>query len=73
MRLTAQTLYWLGWKDLNPRITESESAALPLGDTPIFGLLFHSFYIISRFEMFVKPFLKKFLSGTKFSVLSYYI
>ena len=25
---------WLGWKDLNPRITESESAALPLGDTP---------------------------------------
>ena len=24
----------LGWKDLNPRITESESAALPLGDTP---------------------------------------
>lgn len=30
----AWPLNWLGWKDLNPRITESESAALPLGDTP---------------------------------------
>ena len=26
----------MGWKDLNPRITESESAALPLGDTPVY-------------------------------------
>ena len=26
---------WLGWRDLNPRMTESESVALPLGDTPI--------------------------------------
>ena len=26
---------WLGWKDLNPRMWESESHALPLGDTPI--------------------------------------
>jgi hypothetical protein len=25
---------WLGWEDLNPRMAESESAALPLGDTP---------------------------------------
>ena len=26
---------WLGWKDLNPRMWEPESHALPLGDTPI--------------------------------------
>ena len=26
---------WLGWRDLNSRMTESESVALPLGDTPI--------------------------------------
>lgn len=28
--------FWLGWRDLNSRMTESESVALPLGDTPIF-------------------------------------
>lgn len=27
--------FWLGWRDLNSRMTESESVALPLGDTPI--------------------------------------
>ena len=27
---------WLGWKDLNPRMLESESNALPLGDTPLY-------------------------------------
>ena len=26
--------YWLGWLDSNQRMAESESAALPLGDTP---------------------------------------
>ena len=26
---------WLGWLDLNQRMTESESVALPLGDTPV--------------------------------------
>lgn len=26
---------WLGRKDLNPRMSESESDALPLGDSPI--------------------------------------
>ena len=26
---------WLGWRDLNPRIQESKSCALPLGDIPI--------------------------------------
>ena len=26
---------WLGWQDLNLRIPESKSGALPLGDTPI--------------------------------------
>lgn len=27
---------WLGWLDLNQRMTESKSVALPLGYTPIF-------------------------------------
>ncbi len=30
--------FWLGMRDLNPRVTESESVALPLGESPIFGL-----------------------------------
>ena len=29
---------WLGRSDLNTRMTESESVALPLGDAPIFNL-----------------------------------
>ena len=28
---------WLGWLDLNQRMRESKSRALPLGDTPMFG------------------------------------
>ena len=27
---------WLGWRDLNPRVAESESDALPLGYTPLY-------------------------------------
>ena len=27
-------MWWLGWLDSNQRMAESESAALPLGDTP---------------------------------------
>ena len=33
--------FWLGWKVSNPRMWESESHALPLGDTPISKILFH--------------------------------
>ena len=29
------SVLWLGWLDLNQRMAESESAALPLGYTPI--------------------------------------
>ncbi len=29
-------LFWLGWRDSNPRVTESKSVALPLGDSPLF-------------------------------------
>ena len=39
-------MFWLGWKDLNPRMWESESHALPLGDTPLFGSIFKSFSFI---------------------------
>ena len=28
-------LFWLGWQDLNLRMRESKSRALPLGDTPM--------------------------------------
>ena len=30
-------VFKLGWQDLNLRMAESKSAALPLGDTPRFG------------------------------------
>ncbi len=30
--------FWLGMRDLNPRVTESESVALPLGESPLFRL-----------------------------------
>ncbi len=29
-----QRFFWLGWQDLNLRMRESKSRALPLGDTP---------------------------------------
>ena len=29
--------FWLGWPDLNRRMPESKSGALPLGDIPIFN------------------------------------
>ena len=29
--------FWLGWRDSNPRVTESKSVALPLGDSPIYN------------------------------------
>ena len=29
--------YWLGWQDLNLRVRESKTRALPLGDTPVTG------------------------------------
>ena len=38
MRLLS-LFFWLGWRDLNSRMTESESVALPLGDTPILNSL----------------------------------
>ena len=31
----AKGTFWQGWQDLNLRMTESKSVALPLGDTPI--------------------------------------
>ena len=33
--LCAASSCWLGWLDLNQRMTESKSVALPLGYTPI--------------------------------------
>ena len=34
---------WLGWPDLNRRVPESKSGALPLGDIPITHTLYHAF------------------------------
>ena len=33
---------WLGWRDSNPRVTESKSVALPLGYIPIHRLYNHT-------------------------------
>ena len=38
-RQKSNCFFWLGWRDLNSRMTESESVALPLGDTPILFLI----------------------------------
>ena len=50
----------LGWGAgiRTPEMSESESDALPLGDTPIF----RTRSIIAEFNVFVKGFLKKILS-----------
>ena len=32
----ARLYRWLGWQDLNLRMPESKSGALPLGDIPLF-------------------------------------
>ncbi len=34
-RYPIKDFYWQGWQDLNLRMPESKSGALPLGDTPI--------------------------------------
>ena len=41
---------WLGWPDLNRRMPESKSGALPLGDIPIFcqKVLYHRSLSLSR-------------------------
>ena len=44
---------WLGQRDLNPRMKESESVALPLGDAPMINIK-----IISQRLFFVKYFFK---------------
>ena len=35
MSTKSDVVFWQGWQDLNLRMTESKSVALPLGDTPI--------------------------------------
>ena len=50
----ASPLCWLGWPDLNRRMPESKSGALPLGDIP----LFTTSIIIPYFMLYVKHFLR---------------
>ena len=69
--LHSLTDFQFGWggRIWTLEITESESAALPLGDTPVFCILLSfsvSFYIISQRKMFVKAFFKIFLKKQKF-------
>ena len=52
-------LFWQGRRDLNPRIMESESMALPLGDTPITNNSIIS-KALQYFNYFILPtFIKK--------------
>ena len=46
----ASAFFWLGWPDLNRRVPESKSGALPLGDIPIFcqKVLYHRSLSLSR-------------------------
>ena len=46
----ASLFCWLGWPDLNRRMPESKSGALPLGDIPIFcqKVLYHRSLSLSR-------------------------
>ena len=46
----ASAFFWLGWPDLNRRMPESKSGALPLGDIPIFcqKVLYHRSLSLSR-------------------------
>ena len=53
----ARLFAWLGWQDLNLRMPESKSGALPLGDTPILYAQKHTHNIIINFEPEVKLFL----------------
>ena len=48
-------------------MSESESDALPLGDTPIFGSCLDDLHIISNGYWFVKSFLKKSQKNAFFS------
>ena len=50
----ARAFFWLGWPDLNRRMPESKSGALPLGDIPIFN-----YDIISKSKPNVKCFFVK--------------
>ena len=47
----ASALFWLGWPDLNRRMQESKSCALPLGDTPILifttAIVYHKKHALS--------------------------
>ena len=34
-------LFWLGWRDSNPRMLGPEPSALPLGDTPRYDKFYY--------------------------------
>ena len=61
---------WLGWMDLNHRMSESESDALPLGYTPIF---LDTNCIILKFISPVKQIYTVFLSNTASSLTFIFI
>ena len=47
---------WLGWQDLNLRMHESKSCALPLGDTPsmigLFNFLILPLKVVAKLNIF---------------------
>lgn len=59
--------FWLGWEDLNPRMTESESVALPLGDTPRAALILMAIKAQVKKKYTKKSFGEKFILLTAFA------
>ncbi len=42
---------WLGWEDLNPRMTGPKPVALPLGDTPALKSFYKIFTINALYKI----------------------
>ena len=61
MVFNLQHLYWLGYCDSNTGMSESESDALPLGDTPICIKLYYT-KKVANMQAFYKNFQNRFLS-----------
>ena len=58
----------LGYKDSNLEMTESESVALPFGDTPL-GLVLLTKYYYTHFKLKIKRKFKKIVSCNKLLIV----
>lgn len=64
--------FWLGWRDSNPRMRESKSRALPLGDTPVLVTNANDFYCVvgMRFGHTSADFHRYILLGSRMLLVS---